>query len=294
MSIFNYLSSLLPTFGKDRILEDLRLSRTEFQDFRLAFKEADKVLGKLKSKQAQEVQRIANNLSIGIKGGESIVGFLVRNQQNIIDNIDLLERLVKQEMPDTVAAQGLDLRQINFVQISEVLSFTARYSRFLVSYLTRLEFDMVAEDKKLETTSDIMPYEHEAFEKGMQPYLVALGQLTKPVDEVQNALASIPDMMVADTNYNILKSTLGDKKIEPLGLSRQDFEWNPIYHIRMNLVEGRELRYRECKAQLSCLQLQLNRNRLAAQGKQDARLEREINYLTNMINNVNSEIADLT
>lgn len=294
MSIFNYLSSLLPTFGKDRILEDLRLSRTEFQDFRLAFKEADKVLGKLKSKQAQELARVANNLSIGLKGGESIVGYLSRNLENIIDNIDLLERLVKQEMPDTVAAQGLDLRQINFVQISEVMSFSARFSRFLVSYLTRLEFDVVAEEKKLETSSDIAPYEHENFEKGKTPFLVAMAQLTKPVAEVQTALATIPDMLVADTNYNLLKSTLGEKKIEPMGLSRQDFEWNPIYHIRMNQTEGRELRYRECKAQLSCLQLQLNRNRLAAQGKQDARLEREINYLTNMINNVNSEIADLT
>ena len=294
MSIFNYLKSLLPTFGKDRILEDLRLSRTEFQDFRLAFKEADKVLGKLKSKQAQELARVASNLGLSFKGGESIVGFLSRNQENIIDNIDLMERLVKQEMPDTVAAQGLDLRQINFVQISEVMSFSARFSRFLVSYLTRLEFDMVAEDKKLEVSSDIMPYEHEAFDKGMMPFIVAMIQLSKPVNEVQEALASIPDMLVADTNYNVLKSTLGEKKIEPLGLTRQDFEWNPIYHIRMNLVEGRELRYRECKAQLSCLQLQLARNRLAAQGKQDARLEREIAYLTNMINNVNSEIADLT
>lgn len=294
MSIFNYLKSLLPTFGKDRILEDLRLSRTEFQDFRLAFKEADKVLGKLKSKQAQELGRVASNLGLSLKGGESIVGFLSRNQENIIDNIDLMERLVKQEMPDTVAAQGLDLRQINFVQISEVMSFSARFSRFLVSYLTRLEFDLVAEDKKLEVSSDVMPYEHEAFEKGMMPFIVAMIQLSKPVTEVQEALASIPDMLVADTNYNVLKSTLGEKKIEPLGLTRQDFEWNPIYHIRMNLVEGRELRYRECKAQLSCLQLQLARNRLAAQGKQDARLEREIAYLTNMINNVNSEIADLT
>ncbi len=295
MSILNYLSSLLPTFGKDRILEDLRLTRTEYQDFRLVFKEADKVIGaKLKSKEGQEFNRVANNLSLGLKSGESVVGYLARNLENIIDNIDLLERLVKQELPDTVAAQGLDLRQLNFVQLAEALSFSSRYARFMVSFIARKEFEVTVADKKIDVESNTLPYELELLDKGQVPFLSALKQLTRPVSEVQEALASIPEMLTADVDYKALKSTIGEKKMEPFALSSQGFEWNPIYHIRMNLVEGRELRYRECKAQLTSLQLQLQRNKLAMQGKQDARLEREVTYLSNMINQLNQEISDLT
>lgn len=294
MSILNYLSSLLPTFGKDRILEDLRLTRTEYQDFRLMFKESDKILGKLKSKEGQEFNRVANNLSIGLKSGESVVGFIARNLENIIDNIDLMERLVKQELPDTIAAKGLDLRQLNFVQLSEAMSFSSRYARFLVSFIARKEFEAIAEEKKIEVESNTMVYELELLEKGKVPFLNALKHLSRPVAEVQADLASIPEMLTADVNYSALKATIGERKMEPFALSSQGFEWNPIYHIRMNLVEGRELRYRECKAQLTCLQLQLQRTKLAAQGKQDARLEREVTYLSNMINSVNQEIEDLT
>lgn len=294
MSILNYLSSLLPSFGKDRILEDLRLSRTEFQDFRLSFKEADKVLGKLKSKEGQALNSVASTIGVGLKGGESFIGFLARNQENIVDNIDLIERLVKQEMPDTVAAKGLDLRQVNFVQIAEALSFTARFARFAVVFVARKELEATAASKEMEIESETLGYELDLFESGQVPFMTALKQLSRPSAEVQEALASIPEMLVADVDYKTLSATLGEKKLEPLSLSKQGFEWNPIYHIRMNQVEGRELRYRECKAQLTCLNLQLQRCKLAMQGKQDARLEREVAYLTNMINTTNKEIEDLT
>lgn len=293
MNIKNYISSLLPSFGKDRILEDLRMSRTELQDLRLTIREAAKIVTRNKSKQAQDLIRVGVNMDLGMKSSDTIFSFLATNLDNIIDHIDLLERLTKQELPDTVAPKGMDLRQINTLQLSEAVAFTVSFTRFLCVYLTRGEFMVLASEKKLENEAEQLQYEHEMFESGKLPYLTALRVLTKPITNTQEALAKVPEVVAGDTDFNILRATVSQARLDVGSLSGQNFEWNPIYHVRMSIAESNELRFRECKSQLACFQLQLQRYKLASSGKQDARLDREIGYLEREIRALSAEIEDL-
>lgn len=293
MNILTYIQSLLPTFGKDRVLEDLRLARTELQDLRPTIKEAAKVLTKVKSKHSQELNRFATGLSLGYKSNDTIFSFLSNNINNVIDHIDLLERLAKQELPDTIASKGLDLRQVNLVQLSEAISFVSEFTHFLCVFLTRNEYIEITTEKKLESNSSNLPYEQEVFENGYKSYLIALRVLTKPVKDTETALANIPQIIAAGVDYNVLRATTGAARMDVGQLAAQGFEWNPIYHVRLSIVERRELRYREAKAQLACFQLQLQRCKVAVAGKQDARLDREIAYLEREIRATSSEIEDL-
>lgn len=295
MSIINYLTSLLPVFGRDRILEDLRLARTELLESHSAIKEIAKQLsGPFKSKEAQEVQRVFTNLQTGARSSENAIVYLARITPTLVENIELLERLVKTEFSDTVATQGMDLRQLNMVQVSDAMNFISRYSRYLANYIVRKEFETVATAKKVEFESDEIPFEVEYIQKGIVPFGTALRYLAKDSKEMLEAFATIPEMTAKDVNYKELSRTIGERKLEPFPLSLNNFSWSPFYIRRMSIAEARDARYRECKAQVTAMQTQLLRLQQAAAGRANTGLERDIGYLTKMIASHAKEMEDLS
>lgn len=294
MSIINYLSSLMPVFGRDRILEDLRLVRTEMLEAHPAIKEVAKVLnGSFKSKEAQELQRTFSNLQTGARPSENVIVFLARTIPTLVENIETIERLVKSEFQDTVATQGMDLRQLNLVQISDALNFTSRYARYAVNFIVRKEFEATATAKKVEFEPEDLPFELELIDKGIVPFGTVLRYFTRDTKQLLEALATIPEMSAKDVNYKELSRTIGERKLEPFPLSVNNFSWSPFYRIRMSITEARDARYRETKAQITAMQTQLLRLQQAQAGRANTGLERDIAYLNKMIATHAKELEEL-
>lgn len=295
MSIINYLSGLLPVFGRDRILEDLRLSRTELLEAHPAIKDIAKQLsGPFKSKEAQELARTFQGMQTGAKGGENPIVFLARTIPALVNNIETFERLVKSEFSDTVATQGMDLRQLNLVQAADALNFTSRYARYVTNYIVRKEFEAIAESKKVEFEHADLPFETDFIQKGMVPFCTVLRYMTRDTKDVVEALASIPEMSAKEINYKELSRTIGERKIEPFPLSLNNFSWSPFYTYRMNTAEAQDARYRECKAQVTAMRTQLLRLQQASAGRANTGLERDIAYLNKMIASHAKEMEDLS
>jgi hypothetical protein len=285
MSILNYLQGLLPVFGRDRIIEDLRMARTEFLETAPALKEIIKTLNSatFRSEEAKRFQRSLGNYQAGQRAGENILAFVARTIPNLVSNIETIERLAKSEYQDTVATQGMDLRQLNLVQIADALNFASRYTRFMTNFIVRKEFEATATAKKVEFEVEDILFEAEYIEQGLVPYLTVLRYLGQDPKKIMEALANIPEMIAKDVNYKELANTVGERKIEPFPLSTNNFSWSPFYMIRMSNVEARDARFKECKAQVASMQVQLLRLQQAAAGKSNPGLERDAAYLQKMI-----------
>ena len=296
MSILNYLSGLLPVFGRDRIIEDLRMARTEFLETSPALKEIVKTLNAatFRSEEAKRFQRVLGNYQAGQRGGENILLFVHRVIPNLVSNIETLERMSKSEFSETVATQGLDLRQLNMVQIADALNFASRYTRFMINYIVRKEFEAMATAKKVEFQPDDMLFEDEYLEQGLVPYLTVLRYLGQEPKKLMEALANIPEMTAKDVNFKELSSTIGERKIEPFPFSNNNFSWSPFYMIKMNMAEARDARYKECKAQVTSMQTQLLRLQQASAGKTNPGLERDAAYLAKMIAMHSKEMEELS
>ena len=285
MSILNYLQGLLPVFGRDRLIEDLRMARTELLETRPALKliVAELSTNNFKSPKIKNFQQVMGTYPAGQKPSENILQFVYRVIPNLVDNIDAVERLVKSEFQDTVASQGMDLRQLNLVQITDAMNFISRYTRFMANSIVRKEFEAVAESKKVEFEPDDVLFETEFIRDGLIPYLTAIRYLSTDTKSMLEAVMNIPEMNAKDVDYGQLSKTVGARKIEPFPFSANNFEWSPFYRIRMNMANARDARHRECKAQVTSMQSQLLRLQQAAAGKSNPGLERDCAYLQKMI-----------
>lgn len=296
MKITTYIQNQIASlFGKSGLLEDLRFARTQFSQMPEVMARADKAFGsKFKSDEMKRAQStFAGVVKTG--GGKSIFGFLAANTTNIIETIDALEAICAGEFEEKIAAKGLNYRKANLVQLVDAVTFSARFSAKLLTYAMKAEIAATRAEKKMDeiSTTDILPAEIEWFNKGLIPFCNAIAIIAKPAKEMVDRLDQIPDILATDANYGTLKSTIGETKIDPFLFSINNFAWNPIRRMRMHAVEAKVARAKEAEVELQMTKLRLMQLDRARAGKEDPALEREINYLQGLADELTRELAEL-
>lgn len=294
MKIPTFISQLLPVFGKEGLLEDLRFARAQYAQLPEILTRADKALGsKFKSAEMKNVQQVFTGVNKGNSKG--IFGFLAANVSNVINTIDAIEAIVAGEFEDKIAAKGLNYKKANLVQLVDAITFSSRYTIKLLTFALKHEIEMVRVEKKLpesETTS-IHPAEADWMKKGLLPYCTILNTITKPAASMVDRLDQIPDILADDNNYNALKNTVGEAKLDPFLFNAVNFTWNPIRRLRMHAVEAKVARAREAETELAMTKLRLLHYERSNQGKEDPAVEREINYLQSLADDLSRELAKL-
>lgn len=282
-------------FGKGNLLEDLRFARTQFSQLPEVLERADKVLtSKFKSDEMKRVQQVFSGVVKG-NGGKSIFGYLAANYSNIIETIDALEAIAAGEFDDKIAAKGLNYRKATMVQLIDAITFSARFTIKLLTYALKAETAAIREEKKMDEipTTDMLPAEIEWIKDGLLPFCAAINIIAKPAKDMVERLDQIPDILADNSNYSSLKSTLGETKLDPFMFSMNNFAWNPIRRIRMNLVEAKVARTKEAETELQMTKLRLMQAERARQGKEDPALEREIAYLQSLADSLTRELEEL-
>ncbi|BAW19217.1 putative virion structural protein [Ralstonia phage RP31] len=295
MKITTYIQQIASMFGKSGLLEDLRFARNQYTAASSVLASADKAFGaKFKGDEMKRAQQVFSGVVKG-QGGKGIFGYLAGNISNITATIDALEAIVAGEFEDKIAAKGLNYRKANLVQLVDAITFSARYTSKLLTYALKTETAAARDEKKLEAipTTDLVPYEIEAFQKGLVPYCNAIAVITRSAGDMVERLDQIPDILADDTNYTNLKNTIGETKIDPFLFSTSNFAWNPIRRLRMHRVEAKIARAKEAETELQMAKLRLMQLERARQGKEDPALEREIAYLQSLTDDLTREIAEL-
>lgn len=295
MKITSYIQKALPTmFGKSGLLEDLRYARTQFTQMPELLTRVDKTLGtKFKSDEMKRVHQVFTG--VAKSGGKSVFAFVAANHANILETIDTLEAIVSGEFEDKIASKGLNYRKANLVQLVDAITFSARFSIKLMTYAMKTEIAATRTEKKLESiaSTDMVPAEITWINEGLIPYCTAIAIMAKPAKEMADRLDAIPDILADDTNYSMLKSTIGETKLDPFLFSVSNFAWNPIRRIRMHAVEAKIARAKEAETQLQMTKLQLLQLERARQGKEDPAIERELKYLQSLSDSLTRELAEL-
>lgn len=293
MKVLQYLASLLPTFGRDQVLEDCRITRAEISEGTLpAYVAAAELFKGWKFKSKDLDQKFKTFARMTHSHGGNFVDQITKGLKQAVDNLTAVEDLIRKTYNEDVASAGLTYQKAQLLQFVEFAGFASKYARKFLVLVYVLESSQF-KDSGSSVSESITAAEMKWLEQNFISFCTAMNVVSTGDAKLRKAITDIPDIMVTKDNAGTLGSTVGEAKLDPLQMRLIPLALNPIYHVRMAVAEWQANRYKAAHEEVKLLQLRkLNLERLSA-GKADAKLQQEINYLERRISGLNFKIAEM-
>lgn len=290
MDIAKYLQSIIPAFSRDQVQEDLEDIAKEIDTHVLPiYVTANNELGsgKLLSANATSFEDIFEK-NVGFKYKGNHISAIYESMKNAKDLTKLLQRLVDENFAIDVTKAGFDLLRTNIMQLTEILSFTVRYARRHLNYIVLSE---MGQYKDLKIEDYFTAGERDWIKNGRMAFIKGIDIIHKPAGEIETKLKTIPSVLVTPETVDTTHGVFGKDKTDPLDLRFIPIVLNPIYHIRIRIAEWQAAKYQEAKEERSMVELRLLSLKELKSGKDNARLEQQIEYNQERLSKLTAKIG---
>lgn len=288
MKILNWLSSLLPSFSKKDIFEDLRITRKEIEESKSPIKNGSDFFSH-REFMDPSVRGFNNEfIKETTMSGKftNFVSAMARLIDQIDSNLNLLDKLVEKHFADDVLKVGLTYTRANLLRYIEVLNFALRYCRHSLVWTYMLETR--AADASTEIT--LTDGEINWLNANRKPFFAAFNILMIPKDHLEKAINSIPDAIIDPITYDGIKAVAGATRLDPLAMNFIGVKYNPFYHLREYIVEWQDTRYKVAIEERNMLEMQLLNLKTKLDGRNDAKLEQHISYTEERLQKLKTKI----
>lgn len=292
MFLDKFISALLPSFEKDRLISDIRVTRGELSELQAAYSEAAKLLKSWKF-QDEEVKRKFADFKSNVGTSESPIAYIDKHLVTMLQNLQIAEDQAVAIMGGTIAGKGLTVKQATIVKYCDALFLVSKYSRKFLNWVYVKETLSFDEDSGKKLTDSISQHEIDWLHATFLDFCTAVAATSGEPKKVLAGIEGVPEVELATGNLSSLRNTMGDGKVDPLKLGFIASKNNPIYFVRMMVAEFQVRRYKEMKEELSLLQLRrMNLEKLKG-GKNDANIEKQIEYVEGRAGRLSFEIAEM-
>lgn len=290
MFLSNFIKFLLPAFEKDRLISDLRVTRGELVELQGAYDVASKLLKNWKFQNEEVSDKVASFKRIMSTGDNPIV-WIDEHLNDVLKNLQQLEDIAVSVLGNSVSGNGLTYKQASVVKYSDAMFLVAKYARKFLNWVYVMETSHFGSSKQI--TDSISKYELKWLDETLVDFCNALKSTSSDPAKVAVGFTEIPEIQVSASDPESLRATVGETKLDPLKLGFIASKANPIYYIRMLVAEFQVRRYKEMKEELSLLQLRRMNLEKRKAGKQDANLERQIEYVESRAQKLSYEISEM-
>lgn len=279
MDIKNYLKSLVPTLGKDKILDDQRVTLENLQNTVQPLYQQAAIASKTVTFTNAKVSRMSEVARERLKGArtDNVLVILERHLPNVIANVQWLNTQIEQLFTDEVATGSLSLKNANILQLMEYSSFLDRYMRKLVDFVFVHELDSTPMYKNY-AKDNLSKGQMEMIEKRYQYFIEVFDIFRQKPDDFQKRLNQIPEITLDVDNTTAALGIFDKAKTDPFRLNYIPVLSAPFYRIGMWLAEWQTMRYREAKDDLRKVQLRIKLLEQAQQNEPNPAIERELQY----------------
>lgn len=297
MKIDQFFKSLLPSFSKDTVLEDCRITKGEIKEtVHPAYVEAVKLMKNWKFKSA-DVEALGKQFSSLVKKTHgNMVVTIEAKIPDVLANLEEVEELIKANYNEEVAAGGLTYLKAQLLQFVEAASFFAKYSRALLNFIYVHEsapFIKETDEQYDAVQESLVPAEIAYIQNNFQSFCVVLNALSGSEGDIKKALSAVPDIVITEDNAQTLPHSVGQAKLDPLKFGFIPVFLNPIYHIRMGIAEWQVEQYKLAQRELQMLQMRkLNLEKLQ-QGQPNPVLQQKLGETERAIHGLKAKIAKM-
>lgn len=278
MSLKMFLSSLLPSFERARILEDIdSLSSDIGNNLSPAYSSAAQITKahKFKSQVGQSTESMFH-LRFPQERQTNHVAYIAGVLGNTEAVLKVADGMVSEVFARDVTKDALTYKKAALLQYLSVVRFV---NDFAGRHLLRL---LAAEDAatKGQPEEAGLPVDQRFFKENLEPFLHALKVLDLRPREFSDRLAKMQDLQIVADKISTIASTLGPENVDPLrmGFIGPNATSSLIYKLRTGLANYQVATHNQNKELSKALQLRLYALKDAHSGKSDPKLQQQIEY----------------
>lgn len=292
MKNLDFIGSLLPSFAKSRMTEDLNNLMEELRTTTLPpYTAMAKAYGKSKF-QSEDLRRFQDMFTKEVKTFKgSYVSVIEQTLKTVEEKGPILEKMISEYYADDVMRTSMTFFKVNVLQYLEGIHFFMKYARKLLVWTVTLE--TMAVDKDAVSEDTIIPADVEWLNTHRQVFFHITNILGGNRNEMEKAFKEIPDITITKDNAPIIEKTVGPLKVDPFHFGLIPIKLNPFYHVRMLWSEWQVARRDAAQREKEVIEMRLLYLRNLESGKKDARIEKQIAYYESELQKVNIKIHKL-
>lgn len=292
MKLTPFLAALMPTFTKDTLEEEFEELQKMVNQINIPFLESGfKQLGRYDF-QTEFTEKMETQLTdyVKMKKFPNFIGFFLEICKRIRDQFPVMQRMIDEYFETDITVHAMNLQRINLLQYIPILTFVARYIRTFTNYAVGLEINLASDSS--EATYDLIPAERDWMDAHRQAFLDSVDLVIHRGSKMEKIFEQLPEVMVDPSNSKLVEQSQGIKA-DPMGFGVIPLAINPFFWVGKWVVNYQTERYHLAKEEYAMLERKLYNLKMINEGRNDAKMQRDIKYLEERrINPLKEKIAD--
>lgn len=297
MFIENFVKMLVPSIAKNSVIEDIDTTIAELQETTLpAYAAAfDAMLFTDKYPIKSDWLKTKTNQfkKAGLSRDLTLMVYIHAVCSELPERLEWLRKQFQTEKGTSIVADGITYQVATMLHLVSSAAFISKYARkfLLMAYSEETP-------EYLDTASGRLPppfskIEIAEIDKQFSGFLTALNVFNVHQSAMMKAVENIPEYIVTPDDPSAPPG-VSVNQLEPFALNFIPYQWNPIYHIRMAIIDYQFSRYNAAKAERVALDLRLNALKQAREGNAvDPAIEKTIAETEKRLMTLNRKIAQM-
>lgn len=294
MNILNYVQALLPRIDKSSIMEDIRITKGEFDQIVLpTYEEAAKFSKVFVFKSADSeatFKEFNKNYRSQLRSKESNTISEIGSALKVCRaNLGVLEEAIEKLLEETSVTEVITARKAIMLRAAEQFSFISRFATDFLNLVYTYEHI-----ERGINTIEVSVYASKFVIPNIANFARLLETYSRDTDMFTQQLDAVPEVIINKKGYEAITSLHKRDTIEPFNnAALVNFQMNPIYHFRLMIAEWQTNRYKSYKDKKKALELKLLNLKLLNDGKKDIKVEKEITYIEERVASLEYSIAKM-
>lgn len=297
MKIFEYIKKLLPSISKDRISEDLRLTIAVLENQCIpTYQEASNYFKteKLKSKEVINLINDFNRAleSNGVSKQINMISEISLRLGFIRDNAIYVQEQLENVFEKDILSEGLTIKQTHFIRAAEVFYFISKYSLDVLKYIYHKEAELL--NPNINENIELSKMNIKLVEKNLTIFTTLISNYGIPNEKFRKIITEIPDVIINSKTYNSVAGIYSkEKETDPFTRGMiSNFNYNPIYHLRMIVAEWQNDNYKANQEKKKELELRLLYLQSVKEKQISPSLEKEISITQQRVDKLDFKIHE--
>lgn len=289
MNFKEMMIRMLPSFGKKEVFSNIDVTRDMLRTYTIpVYNNVSEYEKKNGFKSAMVVRHLDDYKK---RNGSHLLKDLEQTLNTCYELCDYIEDVIDKKFREDVTRRTLSMYTINMLKLTHLVNFVSDYTRRYLNYLITREMQHTTAygDDKLEATKA----EEKYITSNRYQYYDSVQRLNMPFQKLKVKLDEIPDILVNQDTIDQVRTINGQAKTDPLSMNGISPRYNPFMFVANRIVNYQVKKYNQAKTELEETQCKILYLRQQRQGKEDAKLDKQIEYYTDLNNKLRAEIDEM-